>query len=253
MLRTIYHATVEISVSVSIFKSFHLITNYTSFFIHLVNVLGVEYFISPICMLLAEKSTNRIVRQSQEEAAVTLNLPVILLQHVPPIIRISAFVEFLKEVERLAICASNPADHPPALLDHIVYVFESHLCLTCTQNFLRDGESTVSAQAYMKRSQALVTLIHQAIQSDTFVDLDNSARKLLGSLVSGLITLASVNDTTANRFGTVSAATQKTLKKILTVMPAAGFVQTIPSMLESEDLDVCQIMYPRLMILSVFL
>jgi len=72
-------------------------------------------------MLLAEKSTNRIVKQSQEASA-TLGLPVILLQRVPPTIQISAFVEFLKEVERLAICASNPADHPPALLDHIVYV-----------------------------------------------------------------------------------------------------------------------------------
>jgi len=122
MLRTIYHATAEISVSEFIFQFLHLTSDYTSFFIHLVNVLGVEHFISPICMLLAEKSTNRIVRQSQEEASATLGLPVILLQHVPPTIRISAFVEFLKEIERLAICASNPADHPPALLDHIVYV-----------------------------------------------------------------------------------------------------------------------------------
>lgn len=119
--------------------------------------------------------------------------------------------------------------------------------------FLRDGESTVSAQTYTKRSQALVTLINQGIQSDTFVDLDNSAKTLLGFLVSGLIALASVDDTTAKRFGTVGAAAQKTLKKILTVMPAANFVQTIPSMLESEDLDVCQIMYPHLMILSVLL
>lgn len=87
---------------------------------------------TPICMLLAEKSTNRIVRQSQEEASAAIGLPVILLQHVSPLTRISAFVEFLKETERLVLCASNPADHPPALLDHIVYV----LCLTFVRHAL---------------------------------------------------------------------------------------------------------------------
>lgn len=96
-----------------------------------------------------------------------------------------------------------------------------------------------------------MTLIDQGIQSNTFVHLENSAKMLLGFLVSGLITLASVDNTMANRPGTVGAAAQKTLRKILTTMSAADFVQTIPSMLESENLDVCQIMYPQSMTLIV--
>jgi len=105
----------------------------------------------------------------------------------------------------------------------------------------------------VKRSQALITLIGQGIQPDTFVHLDNSAKTLLGSLVSGLIALASVDDTTANKSGTVGATAQKTLGKVLTLMPAADFVQTVPSLLSSENLNVCQIMYPRLTTLSVLL
>jgi U3 small nucleolar RNA-associated protein 10 len=73
-------------------------------------------------MLLAEKSTNRIVRQSQEEVSSALRLPVALLQHVSPSIRVSALVEFLKESQRLANSAADPRTHIPALLDHIAYV-----------------------------------------------------------------------------------------------------------------------------------
>ncbi|KXN83997.1 U3 small nucleolar RNA-associated protein 10 [Leucoagaricus sp. SymC.cos] len=193
-----------------------------NFFTHLIEVLGVEHFIAPVCMLLAEKSTNRIVRQSQNEASSTLSLPVALLQHVPPSIRISALVEFLRESQRLATSAADPANHIPALLDHTI-----------------DGELTVSASTCVKRAQALVTLIDQGIQPNTLTNLDEAGKKLLGSLVSGLIVLASVSDQTSGvKFSGLATAAHKALNKVLSAMPAPDFVQVILFMLDSETRNI---------------
>jgi U3 small nucleolar RNA-associated protein 10 len=51
-----------------------------SFFAHLVNVLGYRDFLAPVCMLLLEKSANRVVRQSPDEIQNSLVLPIMLFQ-----------------------------------------------------------------------------------------------------------------------------------------------------------------------------
>lgn len=54
----------------------------TRFFAHLVDVLGPRDFAAAVCMLLVEKTANRVVRQSAEEAQNTLSLPISVLQHL---------------------------------------------------------------------------------------------------------------------------------------------------------------------------
>lgn len=71
-------------------------------------------------MLLAEKSSNRVVRQNQEEVSVTLALPVSLLHHATSATQVSAFLEILKEIQRLVTCMKDPANKVSALLDHVV-------------------------------------------------------------------------------------------------------------------------------------
>ena len=53
----------------------------TSFFTHLVGVLGADDFLAPICMLLADKNSNRIARQKLDEASSALSLALTVLQH----------------------------------------------------------------------------------------------------------------------------------------------------------------------------
>ncbi|KAF9451337.1 hypothetical protein P691DRAFT_663457 [Macrolepiota fuliginosa MF-IS2] len=193
-----------------------------NFFVHLVDVLGAEYFLAPICMLLAEKSSNRIVRQTQEEGSGTLALPTALLHHVAPTIQIAALIEFLNESQRLVSCSVDPVNKPSTLLDHIL-----------------DGESTVSPGTYVKRAQALVTMIGQAIQSNTLVGLDKSGKESLSSLVSGLITLATVGDNVPGvKFGGLAATAQATLGKVFNAMPAMDFIQAIASMLTSDGMII---------------
>jgi hypothetical protein len=70
----------------------------SSFFTHLVDVLGAEDFLSPICMLLIEKIANRVVRQPSEVQN-SLVLPFSILEHTSSAlqirVRISPFIVIL--------------------------------------------------------------------------------------------------------------------------------------------------------------
>jgi U3 small nucleolar RNA-associated protein 10 len=55
----------------------------TSFFAHLVNVLGPEDFLAPVCLLLVDKVAKRVVKDQAEDLKSTLSLPVSLLQEFP--------------------------------------------------------------------------------------------------------------------------------------------------------------------------
>lgn len=54
-----------------------------SFFIHLVDVLGPQEFLAPVCMLLVDRVANRVSRQHDDEASASLGLPISLLRHFP--------------------------------------------------------------------------------------------------------------------------------------------------------------------------
>ena len=53
------------------------------FFIHLVDVLGPEEFLSIVCMLIVAKADKRIVRLQGRDLRAALALPLSLLQHYP--------------------------------------------------------------------------------------------------------------------------------------------------------------------------
>jgi U3 small nucleolar RNA-associated protein 10 len=53
-----------------------------SFFAHLVDVLGCRDFSAAICMLLLDKSANRVVRQTADEIQNSLSLPISVFQHI---------------------------------------------------------------------------------------------------------------------------------------------------------------------------
>src|SRR6266404_3186467 len=53
------------------------------FFIHLVDVLGPEEFLSIVCMLIVAKADKRVVRLQGRDLRAALALPLSLLQHYP--------------------------------------------------------------------------------------------------------------------------------------------------------------------------
>ncbi len=61
----------------------------SSFFIHLVDVLGPTDYLAPVCLLLIEKAANRVIRQSPDEARSTFALPLSLLHHYPSVLQLN--------------------------------------------------------------------------------------------------------------------------------------------------------------------
>lgn len=53
------------------------------FFIHLVDVLGPEEFLSVVCMLIVAKADKRLVRLQGRDLRAALALPLSLLHHYP--------------------------------------------------------------------------------------------------------------------------------------------------------------------------
>ena len=66
--------------------------DFYSFFTHLVDVLGPKEFLAPICLLLMEKSANKIIRSQnqgkdkdglKDDLQGALGLPTMLVHHYP--------------------------------------------------------------------------------------------------------------------------------------------------------------------------
>jgi hypothetical protein len=76
----------------SLFLPIHAFLNVLNylirFFIHLVDVLGPEEFLSIICMLIVAKADKRLVRLQGRDLRAALALPLSLLQHYPPDIQL---------------------------------------------------------------------------------------------------------------------------------------------------------------------
>lgn len=61
----------------------------SSFFTHLVDVLGAESFLAPVCVLIIGKAANKVVRQHGEDLKSTLALPLSVLHHYPADVQLS--------------------------------------------------------------------------------------------------------------------------------------------------------------------
>ena len=61
---------------------------FLSFFIHVVDVLGPAEFLAPMLMLLTDKVSGRVCRQTVHESAATLSLPLAILQHYSPSLQV---------------------------------------------------------------------------------------------------------------------------------------------------------------------
>ncbi|KAI6112075.1 hypothetical protein EDD16DRAFT_1516766 [Pisolithus croceorrhizus] len=72
-----------------------------NFFLHLAEVLGPDEFLAPLCMLLVDKVTSRVVRLTLEEAQMTLAFPIALLRHFSRPLQIQVLCEALRECTRV--------------------------------------------------------------------------------------------------------------------------------------------------------
>ena len=65
-----------------------------SFFTHLVDVLGPEEFLAPVCMLIIGKAANRVARQQGDDLHATLTLSLSIIHHYSSGVQMTASPPF---------------------------------------------------------------------------------------------------------------------------------------------------------------
>lgn len=89
MLQIIFRGTAVQSTSSNFFDPLmRYSTQDKSFFSHLVDVLGPDDFLAPVCMLLVEKTSNRVIRQNADEVKSAIALPISIVHHYSSTIQI---------------------------------------------------------------------------------------------------------------------------------------------------------------------
>ncbi|KAJ7756261.1 hypothetical protein B0H16DRAFT_696293 [Mycena metata] len=195
----------------------------TSFFGHLVDVLGPADFLPPLCMLLVEKMASRVVRQTPEEVQNSLVLPISVLHRHPPALQIFILTEVLREAQRLTARAADPENLEPSLLD----------------TSPDEDQLQPSAAAFKRRAQALVVFVGFAMKMapPAAAHVDVPEEGATSNLVSLLIALATARggSTPDTRVEEVSQAARTSLRKALNCMSAVDFVDAVLSILQSGD------------------
>ncbi|KAF9221723.1 hypothetical protein BS17DRAFT_710411 [Gyrodon lividus] len=193
-----------------------------NFFVHLTEVLGVQAFLAPVCMLLIDKVTNRASRQAPEEAQSTLALPTSLLRHFDRSSQIFVVTEVLKECLRLMSCLLTPENATAAFLD-----------------YPRDGEHSTSTSATLKRRiQALIlfastSLTPSGSDKETGVSEGGSTTDLITHLVD--LATFQTGQAPESELATIIAAAQTAIERVMSVISAGNFLFGALVMLKSEE------------------
>ncbi|KAF4568223.1 snoRNA-binding rRNA-processing protein utp10 [Pleurotus pulmonarius] len=182
----------------------------TNFFLHLIDVLGADAFLSPVCILLVAKSTSRSARPQTDEGPFAL--PNSIMRHYPPSLQISTLVEALKESQRLIRRCVDPSNAAPTLLAE---------------------PNDDDAKSLSSRAQALISFVGQALTPSQ--PIPPTSKQLVAELVYLLISIAAVQDDAHEILRKVA---RDSLNQILVVIPAIDFVSSVLVMLDSADLKI---------------
>ncbi|KAF5392137.1 hypothetical protein D9757_003220 [Collybiopsis confluens] len=221
----------------------------TSFFSHLITVLGPKDFLAPLCLLLIEKSANKIARSQQQlfgtkskgkskdkdsgDAQGALALPTALVHHFEPHLQVWVLAEMLRESERLLHRAITPENAEKLFLD------DSSL----------DEHSVSLSTLFKRRAQAIITFVGFAAKAfpasskpsePDAMDVVPLAGGELGDVISILIVLStqSMSVASANtevKVEDIAKSARLSMTRVLNVMSANSFIDTVLGMISNDD------------------
>ncbi|KAH7908681.1 hypothetical protein BJ138DRAFT_1128268 [Hygrophoropsis aurantiaca] len=192
----------------------------SNFFVHLINILGPQDFLAPICMLLVDKVANRVSRQSAEEAQTQLTLPLSVIRQFSIPLQLFVLTEVLRESQRLISRVMDPESAGTAFLD-----------------FPRDEEhSSSTSSTFKRRAQGLIIFAGYAMQPLGQAS-EPSTNGTITDLIALLINLVMTESESAHTTGVadIIATTQISVTKIMEVIWARDFLKAILMMLRSDD------------------
>ncbi|CCM00706.1 uncharacterized protein FIBRA_02746 [Fibroporia radiculosa] len=192
------------------------------FFSHLVDVLGPSDFFAPICMLLIDRVSNRVVRQNAQDAHASLILPLTAFQHYSIQDHFVLLIEVLHEVQRLSnqTSSSNP---------------DTTFLATATD----DDQSHQASPLWRRRALALLLFCHHHLKE---LPAKSSAKELQGQsltseLLSHLLKIAVTNAQDESR-NEISVAARNVMNSALQIMPASDFISGVLTMISTENAKI---------------
>ncbi|KAH8112066.1 hypothetical protein DFH11DRAFT_1788270 [Phellopilus nigrolimitatus] len=188
----------------------------TSFFTHLVDVLGPADFLAPVIMLLADKSSNRVSRQDRQEAQLSLVLPLGILHHYDSSVEFSAMKEVVQEVQRLVRAIRDPTSPEKNFLEAIV----------------ADEQSVPSSTLRKRQCQTLLTLVGlgmKQISERTGQEPSNDLRDVITALLE--LATADENDIANVDLQDIGSSAQWALLQSMGIISVAYFSSAVLSML----------------------
>ncbi|KIK65016.1 hypothetical protein GYMLUDRAFT_39424 [Collybiopsis luxurians FD-317 M1] len=222
----------------------------TNFFSHLIAVLGPKDFLAPVCLLLIEKSANKIIRSQQHllgskakgkgkekdtgDAQGALALPTALVHHFEPRLQVWVLAEMLRESERLLHRAISPESTEKTLLDDLS--LEDH--------------SVSLPTVFRRRAQAIIAFVGFAAKTfptsskpppkPDAMDVVQPEGGELSDIVSILITLStkSASGAAGNaevKIEDIAKSARLSMTRVLSVMSAASFIDTVLLMLSNDE------------------
>ncbi|KAF8259327.1 armadillo-type protein [Lactarius quietus] len=193
----------------------------TQFFIHLVDVLGPEEFLSIVCMLIVAKADKRVVRLQGRDLRAALALPLSLLQHYPSNIQLPVLIEILNEAQRLIIGLVSPD-----------FSKTGSILLGDSP----DDEHASQEPNIKRRAHALVVFIAAAFEGSSLSSPDTDVEGL-NKLVSALLEISSsqgIPGATGQHvdLADVAQTARLALGECIKSMHAAHFVLSIANILK---------------------
>lgn len=196
----------------------------TSFFAHLVDVLNPTEYLAPVIMLLADKVSNRVSRQSRQEASTTLSLPLNIMAHHKTATVFSAMREVVAEVKRLISLVTGQDSNLKIFLEASA-----------------SDDHAISASVIRRRQcQTLLLLIGMGMKQINFASADDESKNNLKLVVTSLLEVLSNVSLTQDVPGMkeVVDAAQWALLESMSIISVAYFVDTSLTILNSDNVPV---------------
>ncbi|KZT68072.1 hypothetical protein DAEQUDRAFT_348588 [Daedalea quercina L-15889] len=200
------------------------------FYSHLVDVLSPDEFLAPVCMLLVEKVSKRVVRQDPGDARTSLSLPITTFQNYSMKRKIGLLIEVVREAERLIKRRFGSSAEP------------------CFLAFPTDEEDN-TCTASIQRALALLLFCTHALEdlvntsSSKFRNFEDQTPSELLAVLLTISVLADAHDEGRE----IARVAREAMAGTLKIMTAADFMRGVLKMLQSAD---SQIQLGALMILK---
>ncbi|KAG8949590.1 snoRNA-binding rRNA-processing protein utp10 [Tulasnella sp. 419] len=195
----------------------------THFYNHFIEVIGPDDYLAPVCMLLVEKAANRALRPKDGDAAQALAVPLAAINHHAHELRLQVLCEVVKECQRLIARVENLDDEARV----------SFLEVTADEHSSPKG-------SLKKKILALLTFVGLAIQAfaeepryqPTTSEPNNPVQELVSCLVA--VSRGEI-ESAPTELQDINNAARRCLSKVMAIVPASDFVQSIMSMLSIEE------------------